>query len=100
MSLPLAAVGLMVLLGPAFAASASGLRGAADLARLAQRSANTTTALGRLRRSLDGLPAEYDHLVAAARLSTRAMVEEMFEWRFVLESRRPARLKLRRPKRR
>lgn len=84
----------VMTLAATLAESFNGLRSAADFVRLARRSVATSVSLGRLRRGLDRLPTQYDRLVAAARLTTRAMIREVAEWRLVVESRRPTRLRL------
>ena len=90
--LPSAAAALLVI-APAFAVAASGLRSSADLARLARRSARTAAALSRIGRQMDELPPTFDHLAAAARMTCGSMLQELVEWRFVRESRQTGRLR-------
>ncbi|MEP9387291.1 DUF4231 domain-containing protein [Mesorhizobium sp. KR9-304] len=90
--LPSIAAALLVI-APAFAVAASGLRSSADLARLAQRSARTAAALSRIGRQMDGLPPTFDRLAVAARMTCGAMLQELLEWRFIRESRQTGRLR-------
>jgi hypothetical protein len=70
------------------AAAFNGIRAAADLALLAERSAMMAAALSRLRRVILSTPMNYDRIAVAAMRSAGIMGDELGEWRFVLESRR------------
>jgi hypothetical protein len=70
------------------AAAFNGIRAAADLVRLAERSAAMAAALTRLRRVILSTPMNYDRLEVAAVRVAKIMGDELGEWRFVLESRR------------
>ena len=83
---PVAIVLFFVL--PAMAAAFNGIRAAADLVRLAERSAAMAAALTRLRRVILSTPMNYDRLAVAAVRVAKIMGDELGEWRFVLESRR------------
>jgi hypothetical protein len=83
---PVAIVLFFVL--PAMAAAFNGIRAAADLVRLAERSAAMAAALTRLRRVILSTPMNYDRLEVAAVRVAKIMGDELGEWRFVLESRR------------
>jgi hypothetical protein len=83
---PVAIVLFFVL--PAMAAAFNGIRAAADLVRLAERSAAMAAALTRLRRVILSTPMSYDQLAVAAVRVAKIMGDELGEWRFVLESRR------------
>jgi hypothetical protein len=82
---PIAIVVFFVL--PAMAAAFNGIRAAADLALLAERSAMMAAALSRLRRVILSTPMNYDRIAVAAMRSAGIMGDELGEWRFVLESR-------------
>jgi hypothetical protein len=84
--MPIAIVLFFVL--PAMAAAFNGIRAAADLVRLAERSAAMAAALTRLRRVILSAPMNYDRLAVAAARVAKIMGDELGEWRFVLESRR------------
>jgi hypothetical protein len=83
---PIAIVLFFVL--PAMAAAFNGIRAAADLIRLAERSATMAAALTRVRRVILCTPMNYDRLAVAAVRVAKIMGDELSEWRFVLESRR------------
>ena len=83
---PVAIVLFFVL--PAMAAAFNGIRAAADLVRLTERSAAMAAALARLRRVILSTPMNYDRLEVAAIRVAKIMGDELGEWRFVLESRR------------
>jgi hypothetical protein len=84
--MPIAIVVFFVL--PAMAAAFNGIRAAADLALLAERSAMMAAALSRLRRVVLSTAMNYDRIAVAAVRSAGIMGDELGEWRFVLESRR------------
>jgi len=84
--MPIAIVVFFVF--PAMAAAFNGIRAAADLALLAERSAMMAAALSRLRRVILSTPMNYDRIAVAAVRSAGIMGDELGEWRFVLESRR------------
>jgi len=84
--MPIAIVLFFVL--PAVAAAFNGIRAAADLVRLAERSAMMAAALTRLRRVILSTPMNYDRVAVAAVRIAGIMGDELGEWRFVLETRR------------
>ena len=84
--MPIAIVVFFVL--PAMAAAFNGIRAAADLGLLAERSAMMAAALSRLRRVILSTAMNYDRIAVAAVRSAGIMGDELGEWRFVLESRR------------
>jgi hypothetical protein len=84
--MPIAIVLFFVL--PAMAAAFNGIRAAADLIRLAERSAMMAAALTRLRRAILSTPMNYDRVAVAAERTAGIMSNELGEWRFVLESQR------------
>jgi len=83
---PYAIILLFVL--PAAVTAFNGFRADADLVRLVERSAITSTALGRLQRAVRAATPDYDHVAIAAERVATIMGAELSEWRFVLESRR------------
>ena len=91
--MPIAIVVFFVL--PAMAAAFNGIRAAADLALLAERSAMMAAALSRLRRVVLSTAMNYDRIAVAAVRSAGIMGDELGEWRFVLESRRARARRLR-----
>jgi hypothetical protein len=84
--MPVAIILFFVL--PAVAAAFNGIRAAADLIRLAERSAMMAAALTRLRRAILSMPMNYDRAAVAAVRTAGIMSDELGEWRFVLESQR------------
>ena len=66
----------------------NGLRVDADLARLVERSAQTTALLFRARRAMLTAPRDYDHIASNMQWLAAIMRTELEEWRFVIESRR------------
>jgi hypothetical protein len=84
--MPIAILVFFVL--PAMAAAFNGIRAAADLGLLAERSAMMAAALTRLRRVILSTAMNYDRIAVAAVRSAGIMGDELGEWRFVLESRR------------
>ena len=91
--MPIAILVFFVL--PAMAAAFNGIRAAADLGLLAERSAMMAAALARLRRVILSTPMNYDGVAVAAVRSAGIMGDELGEWRFVLESRRARARRLR-----
>jgi hypothetical protein len=83
---PFAIVLLAIL--PATMTSLNGLRVDADLARLVERSAQTIALLFRVRRNILASPRDYDHVAAGMQRLASIMMNELEEWRFVIESRR------------
>jgi hypothetical protein len=83
---PFAIVLLAIL--PATMTSLNGLRVDADLARLVERSAQTIALLFRVRRNILTSPRDYDHVAAGMQRLASIMMNELEEWRFVIESRR------------
>ena len=68
--------------------SLNGLRVDADLARLVERSTQTTALLFRARRIILAEPRDYDHMASNMHWLAAIMRSELEEWRFVIESRR------------
>jgi hypothetical protein len=66
----------------------NGLRVDADLARLTERSAQAIALLFRVRRNILASPRDYDHVAANMQRLASIMMNELEEWRFVIESRR------------
>jgi hypothetical protein len=83
---PFAIVLLAIL--PATMTSLNGLRVDADLARLVERSAQTIALLFRVRRNILAGPRDYDHVAAGTQRLASIMMNELEEWRFVIDSRR------------
>jgi hypothetical protein len=83
---PFAIVLLAIL--PATMTSLNGLRVDADLARLVERSAQTIALLFRVRRNILASPRDYDHVAANMQRLASIMMNELEEWRFVIDSRR------------
>jgi hypothetical protein len=79
---------LLLSLLPFTMTSLNGLRVDADLARLVERSAQTTALLFRARRAILTAPRDYDHIASNMHWLAAIMRTELDEWRFVIESRR------------
>ena len=79
---------LLLSLLPFTMTSLNGLRVDADLARLVERSAQTTALLFRARRAILTAPRDYDHVASNMQWLAAIMRGELEEWRFVIESRR------------
>ncbi len=73
---------------PATMTAFNGLRVEADLARLMERSAQTIALLFRVKRNILGGPRDYDHVAVNMQRLVSIMMNELEEWRFVIESRR------------
>jgi hypothetical protein len=82
-----AAILLLTLL-PITMTTLNGLRVDADLARLVERSAQTTALLFRARRVMLAAPRDYDHVASNMQWLAAILRGELEEWRFVIESRR------------
>lgn len=83
---PFAIVLLAIL--PSTMTALNGLRVDADLARLTERSAQAIALLFRVRRNILASPRDYDHVAANMQRLASIMMNELEEWRFVIESRR------------
>ncbi len=79
---------ILLFVLPAAVSAFNGFRADADLVRLVERAAATSTALGRLRRAVRAATPNYDRVAIAAERLAAIMAGELSEWRFVLESRR------------
>ena len=81
------AIVLLTLL-PITMTTLNGLRVDADLARLVERSAQTTALLFRARRAMLAASRDYDHVASNMQWLAAIMRTELEEWRSVMESRR------------
>jgi len=79
---------LLLTLLPITMTTLNGLRVDADLARLVERSAQTTALLFRARRVMLTAPRDYDHVASNMQWLAATLRGELEEWRFVIESRR------------
>jgi uncharacterized protein DUF4231 len=79
---------ILLFVLPAAVSAFNGFRADADLVRLVERAAATSTALGRLRRAVRAGTPNYDRVAIASERLAAIMAGELSEWRFVLESRR------------
>jgi hypothetical protein len=87
---------LLLVALPAATTAFNALRAEADLVRLVERSIGATVTLRRMASALRALQPSYDTVAVAAGRVAGMMGSELYDWRFVLESRQS---RLRRRKR-